>query len=109
MALVSRHASAVPRGDRSTSAQPNRLSRFHLLSPCRSRISWSSAAGRQCGWAVVPWRLATIEGFRYRTTAMNGAIELGEADARVVATVWLLLAIGFLVAAYGVWRGESLL
>ena len=56
---------------------------------------------------VVPWRLATLAGFPLRTTAFNGAVELGDLGARLVGLVWLALAIGFVAAAYGVWRGES--
>lgn len=56
---------------------------------------------------VVPWRLASLEGFPYRTTVLNGALELGEAGARLVGLGWLAVAVGFLVAAVGVWEGTS--
>lgn len=56
---------------------------------------------------VVPWRLASLEGFPYRTTALNGALELGEAGARLVGLGWLAVAVGFVVAAVGVWQGAS--
>jgi hypothetical protein len=32
---------------------------------------------------VVPWRIATLQDFAYRTTAFNGALDLGETGARV--------------------------
>jgi hypothetical protein len=33
---------------------------------------------------VVPWGIAVVEGFPYRTTALGGALALGEAGARIV-------------------------
>ena len=54
---------------------------------------------------VVPWRIAALEGFAYRTTAFNGAWEVGDAGVRLIGLVWLGLAIGFVVAGYGIWRG----
>lgn len=55
---------------------------------------------------VTPWRIATLEGFAYRTTLLDGALEVGDAGVRVVGLLWLCLAVGFLAAGYGVWRGE---
>ncbi len=55
---------------------------------------------------VTPWRIATLEGFPYRTTALNGTLEIGEFGGRFVGLVWLALAIGFVVAGYGVWRRQ---
>lgn len=55
---------------------------------------------------VVPWGLAQVEGFPYRTTALAGAIELGDAGARAVGVAWLTLAVGFVVAAVALWRRE---
>lgn len=55
---------------------------------------------------VTPWRIATLQGFTYRTAALNGALEVGDSGARLIGLVWLALAIGFVVAGYGVWRGE---
>lgn len=53
---------------------------------------------------VVPWRIAALEGFAYRTSALNGALELGDPGARLVGLAWLVLAIAFVVAAVAVWR-----
>lgn len=53
---------------------------------------------------VVPWHIAALEGFAYRTTAFNGAWEVGDAGVRLIGLVWLGLAIGFVVAGYGIWR-----
>jgi hypothetical protein len=50
------------------------------------------------------WRIAQVEGFAYRTTALGGAVQLGEAGAATVGVAWLAIAVGFLVAAVGVWR-----
>ncbi len=55
---------------------------------------------------VTPWRIAALEGFTYKTTALNGALEVGDSGARLIGLVWLALAIGFVAAGYGVWRGE---
>ena len=55
---------------------------------------------------VTPWRIATLEGFAYRTTVLNGALDVGDAGVRVVGLVWLGLSAGFLAAGYGVWRGK---
>jgi|GEM_PF-2037047 len=56
---------------------------------------------------VVPWRIAVLEGFAYRTTALNGALSLGETGAQAVGIAWLVIAIGFLTAAVGVWRAQA--
>jgi len=55
---------------------------------------------------VTPWRIATLQGFTYQTTVLNGALEVGGSGARLIGLVWLALAIGFVAAGYGVWRGE---
>lgn len=55
---------------------------------------------------VTPWRIATLEGFAYRTTIFNGAFDVGDVGVRVIGLVWLGLTFGFLAAGYGVWRGE---
>ena len=53
---------------------------------------------------VTPWRIATLEGFAYRTSVFNGALEVGDLGARVIGLVWLGLTFGFLAAGYGIWR-----
>jgi hypothetical protein len=53
---------------------------------------------------VVPWGIATIDGFPYRTSALGGALLLGETGARVVGIAWLAIGAGFVVAALGAWR-----
>lgn len=56
---------------------------------------------------VVPWRLATIDGFPYHSAVLNRSLEIGDLGARALGVVWLVLAVGFIVAAFGVWRGEN--
>lgn len=56
---------------------------------------------------LVPWRIAVIDGFAYRTTALGGVVALGETGARIVGVAWLALAIGFVIAAVSTWRGGS--
>ena len=53
---------------------------------------------------VVPWGIAQVEGFPYRTTALAGAVALGDAGARLVGVAWLVLAVGFVVAGVATWR-----
>lgn len=51
---------------------------------------------------VVPWQLATLDGFPYRTDVLGA--DLGATGMRVVGVVWLVLAVGFVVAGVGVVR-----
>jgi len=53
---------------------------------------------------VVPWGLAEVVGFPYRTTVLDGTADLGEAGVRVVGIVWLACTVGFIVAAVGIAR-----
>jgi hypothetical protein len=50
---------------------------------------------------VGSWRLARLEGMPYKTTVLAGRLDLGDAGIRAVGVLWLLLAIGFLIAAIG--------
>jgi hypothetical protein len=56
---------------------------------------------------LVPWRIAQVEGFAYRTTALGGSVELGATGAQVVGVAWLAIAVGFVVAAVGVRRRSA--
>ena len=56
---------------------------------------------------VVPWQVAAIEGFAYRTTILNGTLEIGDSGARLVGAMWLALAIGFGVTACGLSRRQK--
>ena len=53
---------------------------------------------------VVPWGIAQVEGFPYRTSALAGAVTLGDAGTRMVGVAWLVLAVGFVVAGVATWR-----
>jgi hypothetical protein len=53
---------------------------------------------------LVPWRIAHLDGFAYRTTALGGSMDLGTTGAQVVGLAWLVIAVGFVVAAISVWR-----
>lgn len=55
---------------------------------------------------VVPWQLASVEGFPYRTTQLAGLVDVGAVGARAVGVIWLALAFGFIVASWVVWREE---
>jgi hypothetical protein len=53
---------------------------------------------------VVPWRIATVEGFAYRTTVLDGAVSLGDAGVHVLGVIWLAAAAAFVIAGIGIWR-----
>jgi hypothetical protein len=56
---------------------------------------------------VVPWQLAAVAGFPYRTTVLSGTADLGDFGARLVGILWLACAVGFLAAAVGIGRRGS--
>ena len=56
---------------------------------------------------VVPWRLAQVEGFAYRTTALGGASSSARPGPSSVGLAWLAIAVGFVIAAVGVWRARA--
>jgi hypothetical protein len=47
---------------------------------------------------VVPWRLATLEEMPYKTTLLAGNLDVGATGIRLVGLLWLLAAVGFVVA-----------
>ncbi len=53
------------------------------------------------GFAVY-WKLATIEGLSYGNRLLSGSLEVGEAGARVFGLLWLVAAVGFVVAGVAV-------
>ena len=55
---------------------------------------------------VSPWRIASLEGFAYRTTVLGGAQDIGDVGVRLIGLVWLGLTFGFLAAGHAVWRGK---
>lgn len=59
---------------------------------------------------LVPWRLASPEGMQYKTTILAGRLDAGASGIRIIGVLWLLTAIGFVVAglaaiaSYDLWR-----
>jgi hypothetical protein len=51
---------------------------------------------------AVPWRLVAREDAHYKTTIMNGKIDVGDAGIRAIGVLWLIAALGFLVCAIAV-------
>ena len=56
---------------------------------------------------VAAWQLATLPELAYRTTAFNGAVEIGDAGARVIGIAWLVGVALFFVAAWALWRNTA--
>jgi hypothetical protein len=53
-------------------------------------------------WLVVPWRITAVDGLPYATTVLAGRIDVGDAGIRIVGLLWLLAAIGWVIAGIGV-------
>ncbi len=47
---------------------------------------------------IVPWRIAKLEEAPYKTTVLNGNLDLGHRGIRVVGVLWLLTALAFFAA-----------
>src|SRR3990170_2517992 len=56
---------------------------------------------------VVPWKIASPEGFTYNTTILAGRVELGDGGIRSFGVLWLLATVAFVLAAVGLWAGQS--
>jgi hypothetical protein len=54
---------------------------------------------------LIPWRLMQSEEAPYKTTVLSGALDVGAVGIRIVGIVWLLLALGFAAAAFGIGSG----
>jgi hypothetical protein len=55
-------------------------------------------------------KLGNLEGFAYKTTLLNGQIDLGANGIALFGGLWALAALGFVVAALGLllhWRGRQ--
>src|SRR5689334_8054768 len=50
---------------------------------------------------VVPWRLVTSSDVPYRTTILNGHLDLGDAGIKAIGLLWLTLAMAYVVIAGG--------
>jgi hypothetical protein len=53
---------------------------------------------------VVPWQIATVTGFPYRTTVVSGLADFGDFGVRLAGVVWLGCAVGFVIAGVGIAR-----
>ncbi|CAG0952143.1 hypothetical protein ANRL4_00141 [Anaerolineae bacterium] len=59
---------------------------------------------------VVYMKLGTLEQFSYKTTVLNGRIDLGESGIYIFGGLWAIAAIGFVVTAAGLvinWKWNS--
>jgi len=52
---------------------------------------------------VVPWRLVAPGSAEYSTRILAGKVDLGSVGIRALGIVWLVLAVGFLLAAAATW------
>lgn len=58
---------------------------------------------------VVYMKLGTLEEFSYKTTILNGRVDLGESGIYIFGGLWAIAAIGFVVTAVGLvinWKGN---
>ncbi|HET9708512.1 MAG TPA: hypothetical protein VFP39_09420 [Gemmatimonadales bacterium] len=56
---------------------------------------------------LVPWRIATLAEMPYKTTVLDGTVDVGDVGIRVVGVLWLVAAIAIAVGAGGVLAGTS--
>ncbi|MGH9143283.1 MAG: ABC transporter permease [Vicinamibacterales bacterium] len=54
---------------------------------------------------IVYWQLAEVDGFAFKTTVLNGLVDLGARGIQTFGLLWLLPAVGFVAAALGLWTG----
>jgi uncharacterized membrane protein YphA (DoxX/SURF4 family) len=54
---------------------------------------------------VVPWRLVTATDVPYRTTVLDGWVDVGDIGVRSVGVVWLLLALALVVVGIALLMG----
>jgi hypothetical protein len=57
------------------------------------------------GFAVA-WRLTHASEMPYKTTLLNGSLNVGNAGIRIVGILWLLAGIGFVLTAVVTFRGQ---
>jgi hypothetical protein len=50
---------------------------------------------------VTPWRLMTIEDMPYKTTLLSGALDVGDVGIRLMGILWLIAALAFAAAGFG--------
>jgi len=44
---------------------------------------------------VVPWRIARLDGMPYKTTLLDGRLDVGDTAIRIIGMLWLLAALAF--------------
>jgi hypothetical protein len=49
---------------------------------------------------VVPWKITKLEEMPYKTTVLNGSLNIGDLGIRIVGVLWLLIAIAFFLSIY---------
>ena len=52
---------------------------------------------------LVPWGFMKIDTFKYTTTTLAGKIDLGPTGKRIEGLLWIVGAIGFVIAGIGLW------
>jgi len=45
---------------------------------------------------IVYWRISDFEEMKYKTTILNGKVDLKDIGIRIIGIFWLLLALGFI-------------
>jgi len=55
---------------------------------------------------VVPWRLAALSELPYKTTLLNGTLDVGEGGIRIVGLLWLFAGLGCAAAAVAIYLDD---
>jgi hypothetical protein len=50
---------------------------------------------------VVPWKIANLKEMPYKTTLLNGKIDVGDFGIRLVGIIWLVIAVVFFICGVG--------
>ncbi len=56
---------------------------------------------------VAYWPLRAVPELAYKTTFLGGRLNLGTAGTRLYSVIWLLVAIGFVAACFGLVSGRE--
>ena len=54
---------------------------------------------------IVYLRLVEVDGFAFKTTVLNGRVDLGTYGIQAFGLLWPLPAVGFMAAGLGLWTG----
>ena len=49
---------------------------------------------------VVPWKITQLEEMPYKTTLLNGSLDIGNTGIRIIGILWLMTALAFFVSVY---------